>query len=98
MALSDDERRVLAQIERDLVADDPGFAESISRRRVGIPRAVWAGGILLGLSCAVVGLVIAGGIGTAVAVVGFVLIVAGCAAALRAHRTRRPRPPRDTVV
>lgn len=98
MALSDDERRVLAQIERDLVADDPGFAESISRRRVGIPWAVWAGGIFLGLTCVVIGLVIAGGIGTAVAVVGFVLIIASCAVALRARRPRRSWPPRDTAA
>jgi Flp pilus assembly protein TadB len=92
VALSDHERRVLAEIEQDLVADDPRFAKSIGRRRVGIRPAVWAVGIFLGLGCIVVGLVIAGGIGTAVAVVGFVVIVASCWAALRWYRRRRPRP------
>jgi membrane protein implicated in regulation of membrane protease activity len=54
---------------------------------------VWAVGACLGLFCVVLGLVIAGGIGTAVALVGFAVIVAICAAALRSHRRRRPRPP-----
>ena len=98
MALSDDERRVLAEIERDLVADDPRFAESIARRRVGIRPAVWAVGIFLGLSCVVAGLVIAGAIGTALAVIGFVAIVANCWAALRSHRRRRPQPPSNPAV
>jgi lipid-A-disaccharide synthase-like uncharacterized protein len=98
VALSDDERRVLAEIERDLVADDPKFAKSIERRRVRIPPAVWAVGIFGGLSCIVIGLVIAGAIGMATAVVGFVLIVANSWAALRSHRRRRPRPPRDPAV
>ena len=100
MALSDDEQRVLAQIEHDLVTDDPRFAESIERPRIGIPTAVWAVGIGLGLGCIVFGLITAGGIGTAVAVVGFVVIVASCSAALRSYRRRRPRPaaPRGGVT
>ena len=98
MALSDDERRVLAQIERDLVADDPRFAKSIARRRLGLPWFAWAFGGFLGPCCVVIGLVIAGGIGTAVAVVGFVLIIASCAVALRARRPRRSWPPRDTAA
>jgi Flp pilus assembly protein TadB len=92
VALSDDEQRVLAEIEHDLVTDDRRFAESIGRRRMDIPTPVWAVGICLGLGCIVFGLITAGGIGTAVAVVGFVVIVASCWAALRSYRRRRPRP------
>jgi Na+(H+)/acetate symporter ActP len=89
VALSEYEQRVLAEIEQDLIAGDPGFAESIRRHRTVIPTAVWAAGTCLGLSCVVLGLVIAGGIGTAVAVIGFVVIVTSCAAAFRSRR-RRP--------
>jgi hypothetical protein len=92
VALSDHERRVLAEIEHDLVTDDPRFAESIGRRRRGIATAAWAVGICVGLGCIVFGLTTAGGIGTAVAVVGSVLLVASCSAALRSYRRRRPRP------
>jgi hypothetical protein len=98
VALSDYEQRVLAEIEQDLIADDPRFAESIGRRRPRIQTAVLAVGTCLGFSCVVLGLITAGGSGTAVAVVGFVVIVAICGAAFRSHRRRRPSPPHHTVV
>lgn len=98
MALSEYEQRVLAEIEQDLIAGNPGSAESVGRRPTVIPTAVWAVGTCLGLACVVLGLVIAGGIGTAVAVLGFVVIVAGCGAAVRSHRGRPPRPPRHAVM
>lgn len=98
MALSDDEQRVLAEIEQGLVADDARFAESLGRRRMGIPSAVWAVAACCGLGSVVLGLVMAGGIGIAVALVGFVVIVAVCWAALRSRRRRHPRPPRDMAA
>ena len=98
MGLSDDEQRVLAEIEQGLAADDPRFAGSIGRRRMRIPLVVWAVGVCFGLGCVVFGVVVAGGVGTALALLGFVVVISICAAVLRSHRRRRRRPPRDTVA
>ena len=98
MALSDDEQRVLAEIEQGLLADDVRFPDSVGRHRPGVPSVAWAVGICVGLSCVVVGLVIANGVGIALALIGFAVIVAACWAALRSHRRRRRRPPRDMVA
>jgi len=98
VALSDDEQRLLAEIEQGLVADDVRFPDSIGRRGPGVPSVAWAVGICVGLSCVVVGLVIADSVGIALALIGFALIVAGCWAALWSHRQRRRRPPRDMAA
>jgi Flp pilus assembly protein TadB len=97
VALSDDEQRVLAEIEQGLFAEDPGFAESTGRRRMGFRWAVWVVGMCIGFGCVVLGLVIAGGVGVAVAVFGLVVIVV-CAATVRSRRRRRPRRPPDMAV
>jgi len=54
--------------------------------------------VCFGLGCVVFGVVIAGGVGTAVALVGFVVVISICAAAFRSHRRRHRKPPRDTVT
>jgi Flp pilus assembly protein TadB len=98
VALSDDEQRALAEIEQGLIADDARLAESVQRRRMGIPSVVWVLGVCFGLGCVVFGVVIAGVIGTVVALVGFVVVVSICAAVLWSHRRRRGRPPHDMAA
>ncbi len=98
MPLSDYERRVLADIEQDLITDGSGLAKAFGPRRLRIPTAVWAVCGCLGFGCVVLGLITAGGLGAAVAVVGFVFIVASCWAALRLHRRQRPSPPHQAEV
>ncbi len=89
MPLSDHERRLLAEIEQTLITDDRRFAGSTWPHWLQIPTAVWAVGAFLGLGCVVLSVIIAGGIGAAVAVVGVVLIMASCWTAFRSHRRRR---------
>lgn len=59
MKLSDDEERRLAELERSLARSDPGLERSLSRMRGGRVRVRWilamAAGIVLGVSLAVVG-------------------------------------------
>jgi Flp pilus assembly protein TadB len=94
--LSDYEQRVLAEIERDLITDDPRFAAFIGPR-TGITPAVWAIaatlGLCCGLGCLALGVIFGGGVGATVTVTGLVLIVASCWAAVRACRSRRSAPP-----
>jgi hypothetical protein len=94
MPLSEQEMRLLDEIEQALINDDPTFASSIgsgrSRSRSRIAPAMYAVGILLGIGCVVCGLIAASGIGAAAAVIGFILIVVSC---LRAWRRRRSEPP-----
>lgn len=77
MALSDEERKLLEQLEASLKADDPHFAETLSGRgqvRVHRRRAALAG---LAFTLGVVALL--GGIQLhpVVSIVGFALMVAG---------------------
>jgi hypothetical protein len=90
MPLSEHEQRLLDEIEQALYAEDPKFASSVRsarpRNRVRLMLALSAVGVLLGLAVVLVGL-------TAnliiVGVLGFVLIVACCAAAASALRGPR---------
>jgi hypothetical protein len=97
MPLSDHEQRLLDEIEQALYAEDPKFASSVrsarphNRARTMLALSVL--GTLLGLVVVIVGLGIGRGIGTAIGVLGFVLIVGSCAAAVSALRGPRQSGP-----
>ena len=93
MPLSDREQRLLDEIERSLFADDPTFASPSRLGRSNPPRSrarlvVALIALLTGVGCVVVGLVFGTGLGAVIAVIGFVLIVAGCWVGVG---TRHPR-------
>jgi Protein of unknown function (DUF3040) len=85
--LSDNEQRLLEQMERALYAEDPKFASTMrgANRRVGAGRKILIGGgaVVLGL----VGLVAGVARGQYIlAILGFVLMLAGTAYALSSQR------------
>ena len=89
MPLSEHEQRLLDEIEQALYAEDPKFASAVrsarsrSRHRTSLLTALL--GIGLGL-----GLVLVGLLATIIvlSVIGFVLLVAGCAYAVQSLRHR----------
>jgi hypothetical protein len=89
--LSDNEQRLLEQMERALYAEDPKFASTMrgAARRPGSARRlmIGVGGLTLGLVLLVVGvaqqLVVVG-------VVGFICMLAGTAYAVSGHRKGGP--------
>jgi hypothetical protein len=92
--LSDNEQRLLEQMERALYAEDPKFASAMrgAARRRGVAQrlALGGAGVVLGLVLLIVG--VAGGSSNTIliGVLGFVLMLAGTAYAVSAHR--RPGP------
>lgn len=85
MPLSDHEQRLLDQMERALKAEDPKFADSLSKPRgANIDRR----GVIVGIAGVVLGLaVLVGGVATqfvAIGIVGFVLMLGGTFVAYRA--------------
>lgn len=94
MPLSDNEQRLLEQMERALYAEDPKFASAMrgAARRRGVAQrlALGGAGVVLGLVLLIVG--VAGGSQNTIliGVLGFVLMLAGTAYAVSAHR--RPGP------
>ncbi|MFZ0159471.1 MAG: DUF3040 domain-containing protein [Kineosporiaceae bacterium] len=91
MPLSDNEQRLLEQMERALYAEDPKFASSMrgaARRSGSLPRmAIGIAAIVAGLVVLVLG--VAGG-NVLVGVLGFLAMLAGTAYAFSARR--RPGP------
>jgi hypothetical protein len=92
--LSEHEQRLLEQIEQALYAEDPKFASSVRsarpRNRTRTMLAVSVVGVLVGLAVVMVGLtknLIP------VGVVGFVLIVVSCVAAMTALRGPKQSGP-----
>jgi hypothetical protein len=89
--LSDNEQRLLEQMERALYAEDPKFASTMrgASRRVGAGRRILIGGVSVALG--LVGLV-AGVAGSQyiLAILGFVLMLAGTAYALSSQRKSGP--------
>lgn len=91
MPLSENEQRLLEQMERALYAEDPKFASAMrgAARRPGTGRRLLlgAGGIVIGLVLLVVGVanqqVVLG-------VLGFVFMLAGTAYAVSAQRRQGP--------
>lgn len=91
MPLSDNEQRLLEQMERALYAEDPKFASTMrgASRRVGAGRKILIGAA--GISVGLVGLV--AGVAQQsyiVAIVGFVLMLAGTAYAVSSQRRSGP--------
>jgi hypothetical protein len=96
--LSDNEQRLLEQMERALYAEDPKFASTMrgANRRVGAGRKILIGGgaVALGL----VGLVAGVARGQYIlAILGFVLMLAGTAYALSSQRRRAGGGPTGVV-
>jgi hypothetical protein len=104
MPLSEREQRLLQEIEQALSTEDPRFVASVrsarpgrGTRTVGVLCVV---GVLVGLGVVLAGLASGGGLGTAVGVLGFVLIAGSCLAAVIAVQGRKkprlrsvPAPP-----
>lgn len=87
MALSEDERRQLEQIEHDLASSDepPDLGPSHQPRRWKLPVPAALGtwpavvlAIVAGLTLAVVAVSLPGTAGVPVAVLGYLLVVTGC--------------------
>jgi hypothetical protein len=92
--LSDNEQRLLEQMERALYAEDPKFASAMrgaARRPGSISRAaVGIGGLAVGLVLLVVGVAQQGTMGVTIGVVGFVCMLAGTAYAVSGQRKNGP--------
>jgi Protein of unknown function (DUF3040) len=89
--LSDNEQRLLEQMERALYAEDPKFASTMrgAARRSGSARRlmIGVGGVVLGLVLLVVGVIQQT---VALSVIGFVVMLAGTAYAVSGHRRSGP--------
>lgn len=104
MALSEDEQRLLEQMEKALAADDPKLDHTLRGERtprvLRRKRAALAGvGFLVGACLLIGGVAINGGIYWWLSVLGFILMVVGTVSALSAYEpatggttTPRPRP------
>ncbi|MFN8076325.1 MAG: DUF3040 domain-containing protein [Kineosporiaceae bacterium] len=94
MPLSENEQRLLEQMERALSAEDPKFASAMrgGARAIGARRRLLLGGlgVCAGLVVLLVGVTRGGTPGVVFGVVGFVLMLAGTAYA--ASSQRRPGP------
>lgn len=105
MPLSENEQKLLEQMERALSAEDPRFASQMkggtrpaaSRRRI----AIGVGGVVVGLALVVLGVatstVLYGGIGFAVMVAGVAWAMTptrGSLSAVDGEASRRTRSPR----
>jgi hypothetical protein len=93
MPLSEREQRLLQEIEHALSAEDPRLVVSVSsarpRRGTRTVAVLCVVGVLIGLVVVLAGLASGGGLGTAVGVLGFVLIVGSCLGAVVAVRGRK---------
>jgi hypothetical protein len=98
MPLSDQERRILDEIERGIThAPTPALASVLrSTRRVRQSWIAWALAFVCGLALLAFGLRTTSGVGTVAGVLGYLLIVFSThqtVTAMQAHR--RSRQPRD---
>jgi hypothetical protein len=89
--LSENEQRMLEQMERALYAEDPKFASAMrgARRRSGMARrlAIGASGLIIGLILLLVGVIQQL---VPLGAVGFVLMLAGTAYAVSGQRRTGP--------
>jgi hypothetical protein len=98
MELSERERQVLREMETHLLAEDPGLASSLSirRLRVGVRAIIAAAGLVVGVLLMAVGIGIAHTVGTAVALLGYLVLLFSTSASvdrlrdLRVARGTRP--------
>ena len=94
MALSERDRRVLAEMERELIAAEPTAATFDRvrgfRRGLAIVRTIGPLlGILGGFCYVLLGVIDAGVLGVIGAVIGFAIIVVSCACVISAYQSRR---------
>ncbi len=89
MPLSEEELRLLEQMERALVAEDPKFVSALrgtARRRHARRRALLAGGVfVIGIGVLMAGAVLPN---TLVGIVGFVVMLGSAVVALTAWRSQ----------
>jgi hypothetical protein len=79
MVLSEHERRLLQEMESHLLAEDPGLASSMRRRRSlsAVAKLALAGsGLVLGVLLMAVGVWRAHALGIAVALLGYLILLA----------------------
>lgn len=78
MVLSERERRLLQEMESHLLAEDPGLASSLSVRRLRIATSVALAvpGLIVGILLMGVGIWRAHAVGIAIALVGYVILLA----------------------
>ncbi|WP_088315732.1 DUF3040 domain-containing protein [Kineosporia sp. R_H_3] len=91
MPLSDNEQRLLEQMERALYAEDPKFASTMrgANRRAGAGRKILIGAVAISLG--LVGLVAGvAGKNYVLAILGFVFMLAGTAYAVSSQRKGGP--------
>ncbi|MDR1450124.1 MAG: DUF3040 domain-containing protein [Propionibacteriaceae bacterium] len=108
MALSKAEQELLAQLESSLAAEDPKLAQKLASgppvRRLHPRRATFSVvGALAGVVCLVMGMMIGRTVGIAIAVAGFVVMLAATVFLLTAWQAkpepnpgsgrRQPSPP-----
>ena len=90
MPLSDNEQRLLEQMERALYAEDPKFASAMrgANRRPGAARRLAVGGtsVVLGLGLLIYGVTQGGTTGILVGILGFVCMLGGVAYAVSSQR------------
>jgi hypothetical protein len=97
MPLSDDEQRVLDEIEFTLSLDSPRLASSLRTAR---PRSPLAGQVAVDLSLVLTGLIVLligvhanNGIGVALGVIGYAFVVGSVHAMISMLRRRAARQP-----
>jgi hypothetical protein len=98
MELSESERRMLQEMETHLLAEDPSLASSlrVHRLRAGTKVLLAASGLVIGVLLMAVGVWRAHVLGTALALVGYVVLLVSTTVTfehLRAHREHRPADP-----
>ena len=91
MPLSEQEQRLLDEMERSLYHGDADFVASVGRVRTGVNYTAIVGGVLLalaGVAVLLLGVVLEAWI---IGVLGFAVMFAGVLVALGAPRRRMPR-------
>jgi hypothetical protein len=97
--LSEHEQRLLDEIEQALYAEDPKFASAVRSARARSHRRTSLLISLLGIGLGL-GLVLVGLLATVIAlsVIGFVLLVGGCAYAVQSIRHRGSSTPESSTA
>jgi hypothetical protein len=91
--LSERERRILEEIERNLYEEDPSFAGDLDRRRVRLPRRtgpfLFAAGFILLLAFFITRNILIGVAAFAAMVAGMILVAGSISAAFSGDRSTR---------
>lgn len=93
MVLSERELRLLQEMESHLLAEDPRLASAlrVSRLRVGLGAVLAVSGLAVGVLLMSAGVLQGETVGTAVALVGFVVLLASTSSAVELLRARAGR-------